>query len=157
MIDGGRLVVAAGLVGALGAGGCYHYEPMRVEVRAAGTAAPVEGAVVRATPLNADGPASLRSLIGLPPMPAGAEGRTGADGAVDLSLAVEDPVRVLVTAPGFAPMAWMLDRHPAIGGGTDWLTLDAGLSGGDGPRGLEVRFARPDGGPGGRAAAGGAR
>lgn len=156
MIDGGRLVVA-GLVGALGAGGCYHYEPMRVEVRDAGTATPVEGAVVRATPLNADGPVSIRSLIGLPPMPAGAEGRTGADGAVELSLAVEDPVRVLVTAPGHVPMAWMLDRHPAIDGGTGWLTLDAGLAGADVPRGLEVRFGRSARGSSGRAAAGGVR
>ena len=86
-----------------GAGGCYHYETMRVEVRAAATGLPVSGAIVHAWSINAEGPTSIRTLAGIPSMPDEGRATTGPDGAADLRLAIEDPIQVRILAPGLAP------------------------------------------------------
>lgn len=128
---------------ALGAGGCYHYEAMRVEVAAALTGEPVPGALVEASPINADGPVSARSLIGLPPMPGSAGGRTGPQGWIDLSLAIEDPIHIRVLAPGLAPFEFILDRHPAIAGAGAWVSLDTDLNAPVALHAMRVRFSVP--------------
>ncbi|MBX3358098.1 MAG: hypothetical protein KF745_06695 [Phycisphaeraceae bacterium] len=135
-----RALVLAGL--ACAGAGCYSTAPMSVEVRNASSGRPIEGAQVWIEAINVTGPLSLRSALGIPPMPARGVAKTDSFGRATLTYETNDPMRVYVIMDQAPPVGVTLARHPALSGPTSWYCMFPESESNTGPPGFaaEVRF-----------------